>query len=68
MGIFSNWFQDNTEIPEVSVYQIGSNFDIGKTEGVIEKGYISNGDVYSIVKKIADNAKHIPRELWKLSR
>jgi len=65
MGIFSNWFQDNTEIPEVSVYQIGSNFDIGKTEGVIEKGYISNGDVYSIVKKIADNAKHIPRELWK---
>lgn len=65
MGIFSNWFQDNTEIPEVSVYQIGSNFDIGKTEGVIEKGYISNGDVYSIVKKIADNAKHIPRELWR---
>jgi len=65
MGIFSNWFQDNTEIPEVSVYQIGSNFDIGKTEGVINKGYINNGDVYSIVKKIADNAKHIPRELWK---
>lgn len=65
MGIFSNWFQDNTEIPEVSVYQIGSNFDIGKTEGVIEKGYITNGDVYSIVKKIADNAKHIPRELWR---
>jgi HK97 family phage portal protein len=65
MGIFSNWFQDNTEIPEVSVYQIGSNFDIGKTEGVIDKGYINNGDVYSIVKKIADNAKHIPRELWK---
>ena len=65
MWIFSNWFQDNTEIPEVSVYQIGSNFDIGKTEGVIDKGYISNGDVYSIVKKIADNAKHIPRELWK---
>ena len=65
MGIFSNWFQDNTEIPEVSVYQIGSNFDIGKTDGVIDKGYINNGDVYSIVKKIADNAKHIPRELWK---
>ena len=65
MGIFSNWFQDNTERPEVSVYQIGSNFDIGKTEGVIDKGYISNGDVYSIVKKIADNAKHIPRELWR---
>jgi HK97 family phage portal protein len=65
MGIFSNWFQDNTESPEVSIYQIGSNFDIGKTEGVIEKGYISNGDVYSIVKKIADNAKHIPRELWR---
>lgn len=65
MGIFSNWFQDNTEIPEVSVYQIGSNFDIGKTDGVIDKGYINNGDVYSIVKKIADNAKHIPRELWE---
>jgi HK97 family phage portal protein len=65
MGIFSNWFQDATERPEVAVYQIGSNFDIGKTEGVIDKGYISNGDVYSIVKKIADNAKHIPRELWR---
>ena len=65
MGIFSNWFQDATERPEVAVYQIGSNFDIGKTEGVIEKGYISNGDVYAIVKKIADNAKHIPRELWR---
>ena len=65
MGIFSNWFQDATERPEVAVYQIGSNFDIGKTEGVIDKAYINNGDVYAIVKKIADNAKHIPRELWR---
>lgn len=65
MGIFSNWFQDATERPEVAVYQIGSNFDIGKTEGVVDKAYINNGDVYSIVKKIADNAKHIPRELWR---
>lgn len=65
MGIFSNWFSDKTEQPEVSVYQIGSSFDIGETNGVINKAYVSNGDVYSIVKKIADNAKHIPRELWK---
>ncbi len=65
MGIFSNWFGDKTEKPEISVYQIGSSFDIGKTEGVINNAYTGNGDVYSIIKKIADNAKHIPRELWK---
>ena len=46
MGIFSNWFQDATERPEVAVYQIGSNFDIGKTEGVVDYlgcvGFVNN--------------------------
>jgi HK97 family phage portal protein len=38
---------------------------VSRCEGVVDKAYINNGDVYSIVKKIADNAKHIPRELWR---
>lgn len=67
MGLF-DWFNsDKSEQSEISVYNIGSSFDVSKSKGVINTGYTENGDVYAIVKKIVDHAKYIPRELWKKS-
>lgn len=66
MSRFSRWwFGDNTEGTKVSVFQIGESFDLSKSKGFIKNAYSENGDVHAIIKKIADNAKKIPRELWE---
>lgn len=66
MSRFSRWwFNDSTEGTKVSVFNIGDSFDINKSQAAIKDAYSSNGDVHAIIKKIADNAKKIPRELWK---
>lgn len=66
MSIFSKWwYGDKSEGSKMSVYTIGELFGASDPGKIIKGAYSGNGDVYSIIKKIADNAKKIPRELWK---